>query len=173
MVDFANAVSNLATTVETLGEPVYLENPQFLQELVEKLPDVFKIPWGINAINLGGQGNLKQFANWIDMVSDAASAVTIPKVSIKDTRRDENVFVLESSGGEGKPSEKPVARSCGACGRESQTVSHSGRSPSPNDWNWSRRSDCASDVYDKGIEAETADPRIFVKYRAVSVATTR
>ncbi len=88
-IDYSNAINNLVTTADTLEVPANRDNPQLLQELVDKLPDSFKIQWGLYKVRLGSaSANLLDFSDWVSEIAEAASFVSVQTFSFRDKRKE-------------------------------------------------------------------------------------
>jgi len=120
MVDFAGAVVNLVTTITTLEMPEYLHNLQLLQELVDKLPDSLKLQWGVSSV-LIGRCTLTEFAEWVDMVAEAASKVSIPKLNLRE-RKDEGFNAAVEEEAAATTSSSPPSRCCAVCSKDGHSA---------------------------------------------------
>ncbi len=117
IVDFAGAISNLVTTIETLRIPAYLNNPQLMQELVDKLPDGLKLQWGMKSLEIESS-TLTHFAEWIDRVALAASKVSTPKLNFRERREEGFNAAVEDAA-----STSSSSRSCVVCRKDSHAPS--------------------------------------------------
>ncbi len=115
IVDYAGAINNLVTTIETLRIPAYLNNPQLMQELVEKLPDALKLQWGMKSVELGSS-TLVHFAEWVDRVAEAASRVITPKLNFKERKEDNFHAAVEET--------SSSSRCCTVCQKEDHSASN-------------------------------------------------
>ncbi|XP_055918431.1 uncharacterized protein LOC129950523 [Eupeodes corollae] len=90
IVNFATAVENLTVMIELLDRPEYLANPQLIEELERKLPPMLHILWSDSIYDLQ-RYNLRDFSNWLDRKSQAASlrvfADKLPATGAKLRRR--------------------------------------------------------------------------------------
>ncbi|UYV73090.1 hypothetical protein LAZ67_10001791, partial [Cordylochernes scorpioides] len=110
ILDYANAINNLVTTVKALDTPSHLQNPQLKKELVDKLPDVLRLQWGEYVLMRGGAGEvtLEDLSKWMNIKAAAVSMVTIPDFK-KGRERDSghhSVMTVVEPGSPGK---------CAAC----------------------------------------------------------
>ncbi len=86
IINYANAISNLVTTVQTMGIHEYLNNLQLLKELVDKFPDSMKMQWGEAVIGMIGGPTPVDFSDRISRKAKAISAIAIPKYTLSAER---------------------------------------------------------------------------------------
>ncbi|CAG9818863.1 unnamed protein product [Phaedon cochleariae] len=73
LTHFAEDVSNLVVTLEIMDMRNYLECPQLLEEILQKLPYNMQLSWGEKVLNANGRSSLREFKEWIWRKSEAAS----------------------------------------------------------------------------------------------------
>ena len=83
IIDFANAVVNLSSTMELLKSDGHLRNPELRQQLVAKLPYALQLQWGEYVSRYLGSFDLtlQDFSKWLSDRADAASLLITPKAS--------------------------------------------------------------------------------------------
>ncbi|XP_043482111.1 uncharacterized protein LOC122511116 [Leptopilina heterotoma] len=119
MIRFAENVTNLVATVESLDQPAYLSNPILIRQLVNKLPATIKMNWGKRAAKDHSGTNLLSFASWISEEAEAASAIYQPLPPEKEKSEKRVLSCREENIDEKK-------RKCHFCNKTShQTSAHS------------------------------------------------
>ncbi|XP_043485170.1 uncharacterized protein LOC122513008 [Leptopilina heterotoma] len=79
MIRFAEGVTNLVATIESLNQPSYLTNPLLVKQLVSKLPASERMAWGKKTAKNQDGTCLREFSEWIEEEADAASAIYQPE----------------------------------------------------------------------------------------------
>lgn len=82
IVSFALDVRNLAKTVERKGLNQYLSNPMLLQELVNRLPTIYKVDWAKHIMNVpDNRVTLIMLSDWLQVLMRVLIKVTdyVPK----------------------------------------------------------------------------------------------
>lgn len=109
-VTLSNSVDNLCATMEATNMIGYLNNPNLIDDLVNKLPAEAKLSWGVHCENIIDV-NLKSFSEWLRKRAYAAIRVsnqgTESKGSRRQTRATINVHESTSS------NDIRVPRKCG------------------------------------------------------------
>ncbi|XP_055698480.1 uncharacterized protein LOC129798943 [Phlebotomus papatasi] len=73
VMKFASAVSNLVSSLEVMGKRNYLDNPQLMREVVNKLPLSMKIQWSESEeAEIGSYVTMKTLAGWLNKKAEAA-----------------------------------------------------------------------------------------------------
>ncbi|XP_051172885.1 uncharacterized protein LOC127289150 [Leptopilina boulardi] len=101
MIRFAENVTNLVATIESLDQPAYLTNPLLIRQLVNKLPATSRMNWGKRVARDKDGTNLVCFANWITEEAEAASAIYQPSIE-KDKNQKRVYSCNENVDGEQK-----------------------------------------------------------------------
>ncbi|KAG5871320.1 hypothetical protein JTB14_021832 [Gonioctena quinquepunctata] len=84
LIKFANSVLNLTVTAQSLKMEAYINNPQLLSQLVQKLPEHLQFQWARiivdkeKAITIP---TLREFSEWLQKESSAASLLCKPSTS--------------------------------------------------------------------------------------------
>ncbi|XP_055590660.1 uncharacterized protein LOC129742742 [Uranotaenia lowii] len=87
LVDFSIAVRNLVATVKACKLDDHLYNVSLRQELVERLPFMIKLTWGVHIQNIE-RVTLDDFSDWLYSLAQAASAVNVkPHPTISEPKR--------------------------------------------------------------------------------------
>ena len=87
LIDFANAVGNLVSTMELLKSDGHLTNPELRHQLLSKLPHSLQLRWGEHlSMSAEVSSNLREFAKWLADRADAASLIVSQKEVGKATR---------------------------------------------------------------------------------------
>ncbi|XP_049302713.1 uncharacterized protein LOC125775825 [Bactrocera dorsalis] len=86
IVDFAVEVQNICTTMSVSGLTGHLNNPEFEQRLVSKLPGLLPAYWGMHKRSLTAC-NLQNFSDWLFQLAQGANCVIVPKDSIRERKR--------------------------------------------------------------------------------------
>ncbi|XP_074029231.1 uncharacterized protein [Leptinotarsa decemlineata] len=73
LTHFAEDVSNLVVTLETMNMQNYLDCPQILEEILQKLPYNMQLSWGEKVLEKNGKSTLQEFKKWLWRKSEAAS----------------------------------------------------------------------------------------------------
>jgi hypothetical protein len=91
IIAFSNAVSNLVTTMETLESTGHMQNPQLIQDLVNKVPFHLRLEWGtLASMNYPTEPNLKDFSNWLSAKALAVSMISVQKIPEDNHDRQHN-----------------------------------------------------------------------------------
>lgn len=75
-IAYANTVTNLVVTAESIGEERFLENPEIILSLVSKLSPSLRLQWGFYA-DLHG-GDVKTFARWVRVIINLKCSTSYP-----------------------------------------------------------------------------------------------
>ncbi|KAG5894710.1 hypothetical protein JTB14_034758 [Gonioctena quinquepunctata] len=75
LIHFSNHVRNLVETIKSSG---HLKNPQFLKELLGKIPDMLKLQWGDIMYDCGEEADLNIFSEWLNTRANAACYASTP-----------------------------------------------------------------------------------------------
>ncbi|XP_017466482.1 PREDICTED: LOW QUALITY PROTEIN: uncharacterized protein LOC108359238 [Rhagoletis zephyria] len=86
IVDFAVEVQNICATMSASGLTSHLNNPEFEQRLVSKLPGLLPAYWGMHKRSLA-VCNLQHFSDWLFQLAQGANCVLVPKESPKVCKR--------------------------------------------------------------------------------------
>ena len=78
LIDLANTIRNLVTTMEILDSKGHLGNPHLRQELVSKLPNSLKLQWGEYAAAKDHSVTLADLATWMADRASAAAHISSP-----------------------------------------------------------------------------------------------
>lgn len=78
IIEFSTAVNNMVVTLEHLGRPDHLRNPQLLDDLESKLPPMLSMLWS-NAVLGLDQHTLVDLNKWIRQQSSVLSKRVLPK----------------------------------------------------------------------------------------------
>ncbi|XP_054087075.1 uncharacterized protein LOC128921986 [Zeugodacus cucurbitae] len=86
IVDFAVEVQNICATMSVSGLISHLNNPEFEQRLVSKLPGLLPAYWGMHKRTLT-VCNLQNFSDWLFQLAQGANCVIVPKESVRERKR--------------------------------------------------------------------------------------
>ena len=76
LIDFAVAVQNLVSTIESANATAHLQNPQLRKDLVGRLPPSLRLQWGEKLAEAGPDNmNLANFSTWLTSKATALSYV--------------------------------------------------------------------------------------------------
>ncbi|KAG5861968.1 hypothetical protein JTB14_003202 [Gonioctena quinquepunctata] len=84
LIKFANSVLNLTVTAQSLKIEAYINNPQLLGQLVQKLPEHLQFQWARIIVDKEEAipiPTLKEFSEWLQSESSAASLLCKPSPS--------------------------------------------------------------------------------------------
>ena len=148
LIDLANAVGNLVTTMKLMNSTGHMSNPQLRRELVQKLPSSQKLLWGEH-IAQRSDVDLETLADWLSNRADAASCVrAVTRASSHEghhtsqpgsstTRRSQTHTALHATDARHGPS------SCGYCDKSSHPLDQCRKMKSlkvSECWAWVRQS---------------------------------
>jgi len=74
IIDYALAVRNICATMEACQLDAHLNNPMLVREMVDKLPNQYKMNWALHPKD-GSIANVKAFSDWLYKIAEAASTV--------------------------------------------------------------------------------------------------
>ncbi|XP_062698793.1 uncharacterized protein LOC109420058 [Aedes albopictus] len=125
LIDFGIAVQNMCATIKACGLDEQLYNVALLQELVDRLPSTIKLNWALHRQTLPS-ATLSNFSDWLEMLVEAACAVTIPssvtsnpsKTEKRTVRREDLNVHFDSDlekNGTSKPTYKTFSKDCLIC----------------------------------------------------------
>src|SRR5207253_5951143 len=83
LIEFADAIQNLSTTLDTLKCDNHGYNPQLIKEVIAKLPGHLRLDWARHLATKTTPANLKELAQWLEAFADAACLVSTPKTTQK------------------------------------------------------------------------------------------
>ncbi|XP_074034150.1 uncharacterized protein [Leptinotarsa decemlineata] len=112
LIHYSAEVSNMVSIMKSLGSKRYLENPQFIRELLTKIPDSMKLSWGEKLEMKKGDINLEDFSLWLNEKASFACNVSTPRnetFSQKFTnqmKRNERVYNIHTQN---------THKTCGYC----------------------------------------------------------
>ncbi|XP_036219119.2 uncharacterized protein [Bactrocera oleae] len=86
IVDFAVEVQNICATMSVSGLTSHLNNPEFEQRLVSKLPGLLPAYWGMHKQSLA-VCNLQNFIDWLFQLAQGANCILVPKEPIRERKR--------------------------------------------------------------------------------------
>ncbi|XP_055522671.1 uncharacterized protein LOC129716855 [Wyeomyia smithii] len=86
LIDFGVAVQNVCATIAASGLDEYMCNVVLLQELTEKLPLSIRLNWAFHRQHLP-RVTLLELGDWLGELVEAASAVTMPSMSVPKPER--------------------------------------------------------------------------------------
>ncbi|KAG5868641.1 hypothetical protein JTB14_012366 [Gonioctena quinquepunctata] len=84
LIKFANSVLNLTVTAQSLKMEAYINNPQHLGQLVQKLPEHLQFQWARIIVDKEKAipiPTLKEFSEWFQRESSGASLLCKPSTS--------------------------------------------------------------------------------------------
>ncbi|KAG5873108.1 hypothetical protein JTB14_030040 [Gonioctena quinquepunctata] len=84
LIKFANSVLNLTVTAQSLKMESYINNPQLLSQLVQKLPEHLQFQWARIIVDKEKAipiPTLKEFSEWLQKKTSAASLLCKPSTS--------------------------------------------------------------------------------------------
>ncbi|XP_037047880.1 uncharacterized protein LOC119082466 [Bradysia coprophila] len=128
-IDFAMAVRNVSSEIQSSGMWQYLYDPRTLKELTDKLPYHMRLEWGEIMVSMPNV-NLSHFSDWLFARAKMACAVTLPTPFDKKTNKtnsDNHVNTHSKDNGSDKKTEtNAVKRSknsnekvCDVCNKNS------------------------------------------------------
>lgn len=96
-IQFSNIVSNMVVSIKNIGSERYLENPDLLWKLEEKLPRNVKRSWAHEKVSKQRQSvivNLEHFSDWLKSEVEMMMSVNIPHQisNIQENSTRKNVF---------------------------------------------------------------------------------
>ena len=77
IIDFALAVRNISSTMESCNLIAHLNNPILVKELVDKLPNQYKLAWAMIPMDPCAP-IVRVFSDWLYTIAEAASKVAPP-----------------------------------------------------------------------------------------------
>lgn len=88
LVNFGTVLKNLVTAVKHLDGESYITSPQLLDEIVNLLPSLLKQKWAEYIVRfMIERPNLQDLVKWFKEISEAASMLYTPKISIYEEQR--------------------------------------------------------------------------------------
>jgi len=117
LIDFSLSVQNICATMESCQMYTHMHNSFLVKELVEKLPNNYKLNWAMNPRN-DSVPIVKQFSDWLHKMAEAASTL----VSLSPNKNSASVnthLVAEDEKGEEK---QQKANKCYVCASQTHSV---------------------------------------------------
>ncbi|XP_065180445.1 uncharacterized protein LOC135811008 [Sycon ciliatum] len=142
LIDLANSVSNLVSTMELLKSTGHLANPQLRQEIVQKLPSSLTRQWGEHVAECKDPVTMKTLAEWLAKRADALCCVRrIDTTAAKCVSTGSNMKPPPTARQSGQRQTAFVAseRKCDFCGRAGHKVAECrefARKTSNERWRW-------------------------------------